>query len=185
MAPLPEIVIPPKQLKQVRRDLYSHLREELKPQKRSSNQQKINQALDSLLPERYPAQAARNICIQLADTRDQHILSDQAVDTVMLPLAGRNLQTAGKLVRKADKVIWDIPFILFDQEWKDTQKAIRQLVQAGFNNFRLNNIGHFPLFDKLEGVNPAQQFPPVFPEQSGLMRPVAAGYKAGGIVHRR
>ncbi len=150
---LPEIVIPPKQLKQIRRDLYSHLREELKPQKRSSNQQKINQALDSLLPERYPAQAARNICIQLADTRDQHILSDQAVDTVMLPLTGRNLQTAGKLVRKADKVIWDIPFILFDQEWKDTQKAIRQLVQAGFNNFRLNNIGHFPLFDKLEGVN--------------------------------
>ena len=35
----------------------------------------------------------------------------------------------------------------------NTRNAIRQLVQAGFTNFRMNNLGHFPLFDKLQNLN--------------------------------
>ena len=151
--PLPAIVIPPKQLKQIRRDLYAQLREELKPRQRNKDQGQLTNALNNLLPERQQPSEGRKISIQLADTRDQHILSDQQVDSILIPLTGRNLQTAGKLVRKAEQVIWDIPFILFDQDWHDTQGAIRQLVQGGFKNFRLNNISHFPLFDKLDGVN--------------------------------
>ena len=150
---LPEIVIPPKQLKQIRRDFYSQLHEQHHPQQGKKGQGNVQQALQSLLPEKTTVEQGRHISIQLADTRDQRILSDPQVDDILVPLTGRNLQSAGKLIRKANQVIWDIPFILFDQEWRDTQKAIRQLVQAGFKHFRLNNISHFPLFDKIEEVN--------------------------------
>ncbi len=50
-------------------------------------------------------------------------------------------------------MIWDIPFVIFDKDWNDTRSAIRSLVQMGFNQYRLNNLGHFPLFDKLNGLN--------------------------------
>ncbi len=150
---LPEIVIPPKQLKQIRRDFYSQLHEQHPPQQGKKGQGNVQQALQSLLPEKTTVEQGHHISIQLADTRDQRILSDPQVDDILMPLTGRNLQSAGKLIRKANQVIWDIPFILFDQEWRDTQKAIRQLIQAGFKHFRLNNISHFPLFDKIEEVN--------------------------------
>ena len=93
------------------------------------------------------------MCIQLRDSRDQHILRDQGVDQIMVPLTGQNLQHAHKLIRRSQQLIWDIPFIIFDKDWSDTRSAIRQLVQLGFSNYRLNNLGHFPLFDKLDGLN--------------------------------
>ncbi len=156
--PLPEIVIPPKQLKQVRRDLYAALREELKPRQRGNGQDNIERALGSLLPARGSSGETRTLCLQIADSRDQHILSDQQADAILLPLTGRNLQGAVKLARKSAQVTWDIPFVLFDQDWRDTQGAIRQLVQNGFRHFRLNNIGHFPLFDKLDGLHLSSSF---------------------------
>jgi len=63
------------------------------------------------------------------------------------------LQHAHKLLRRAKQLTWDIPFVIFDKDWPDTRNAIRQLAQMGFKNYRLNNLGHFPLFDKIEGLN--------------------------------
>ena len=96
--------------------------------------------------------------MQLRDSRDQHILRDQAVDKIMLPLTGQNLQHANKLIRRSAQVVWDLPFIIFDKDWQDSRNAIRQLAQAGFTNFRLNNLGHFPLFDKVAGVRLQSSF---------------------------
>lgn len=144
---LPEIVIPPKQLKQVRRDLYSGLRQLRLPQKQQLRQQHLQAARDALLSKGAPQSGQRKLRLQLRDARDQRILQDQLIDQILIPLTGQNLQAAVKLVRRSDQVIWDIPFILFDQDWSDTRNAIKQLIQAGFSKFRLNNLGHFPLFD--------------------------------------
>ncbi|WP_036683036.1 peptidase U32 family protein [Pelobacter seleniigenes] len=150
--PLPEIVIPPKQLKQIRRELYAALRLQHPPKTRSYNDHSKRPRVE-LLPMGKTDQGTRQLRIQLSDSRDQHILSDPAVDAVLLPLTGRNLQAAGKLINKAERIIWDLPFILFDNDWQEQQNAVRQLVRNGFRNFRLNNLGHFPLFDKLADLN--------------------------------
>ena len=149
-AELPKIVIPPKQLKQIRRDLYADLRQLRQPQKDRAQKQHQQTALAALLPARQPSGDKRQLRVQLRDARDQRLLKDQQVDQILLPLTGANLQGAGKLIRSARQIIWDLPFIIFDREWTDTRNAVRQLVQAGFRNFRLNNLGHFPLFDSLE-----------------------------------
>ena len=149
---IPEIVIPPKQLKQVRRDLYAQLRQCRQPVKQRQRTAHVQSARAALLPQRFPSAGKRQVCVQLRDSRDQHILRDPVVDKIMLPLTGQNLQHANKLIRRSAQVVWDLPFVIFDKDWQDSRNAIRQLAQAGFTNFRLNNLGHFPLFDKVDGV---------------------------------
>ncbi len=149
---LPPIVIPPKQLKQVRRTLYAELRQQRLPLKQQLKQQHLDAARSALLPKGAAKPMPRQLRVQLRDARDQRLLQDPAIDQLLLPLTGPNLQDAGKLLRRAGQVIWDIPFIIFDQDWTDTRNAIRQLIQAGFRQFRLNNLGHFPLFDDQQGL---------------------------------
>lgn len=149
---LPEIVIPPKQLKQIRRDLYTELRQIRQPQKKQVKQQHLDNAYNALLPQRAAQAGQRQLRVLLREGRDQRILQDPQVDQVLIPLTGQNLQGANKLLRRAEQVIWDIPFIVFDRDWSDTRNAIRQLIQAGFHNFRLNNLGHFPFFDGQQEV---------------------------------
>jgi putative protease len=48
--------------------------------------------------------------------------------------------------------VWDLPFVIFDQEWSTFQKAVSHLVHAGFNQFRLSNLSHFELFKKYPEV---------------------------------
>ncbi len=149
---LPDIVIPPKQLKQIRRDLYSELDTSYRPQKQLLRAAHSQSARDALLPLTSTSPEKRQICIQLRDSRDQRILQDQTVNQILIPLSGQNLQHAHKLLRRAKQLIWDIPFVIFDKDWLDTRNAIRQLAQMGFSNYRINNLGHFPLFDKIENL---------------------------------
>jgi putative protease len=150
---LPEIVIPPKQLKQIRRDFYAALRRNHQPQRQRLRTEHLQSARNALFPLEDDRSGRQQIRVQLRDSRDQRILQDPAVDQIIIPLTGQNLQHANKLQRRARQLIWDIPFVIFDKDWLDTRNAIRQLAQMGFSNFRLNNLGHFPLFDKTEGMN--------------------------------
>ncbi len=149
---LPAIVIPPKQLKQIRRELDAELRKLRQPQQEQFKQAHLQAARAALLPEVRPSGGRREIRVQLRDARDQRILQDQQVERLLLPLSGQNLQNANKLLRRKKQLIWDIPFILYDRDWQETRSAIRQLAQAGFKSFRLNNLGHFPLFDGLDDL---------------------------------
>jgi putative protease len=144
---LPEIVIPPKRLKQIRRELYAELRQLRQPQKNNVKMLHLQSARHALLAKGGNKSGQRELRLQLRDARDQRILQDQQVDKILIPLTGQNLQHANKLLKRSKEVIWDLPFIIFDRDWKDTRNAINQLVQAGFQNFRLNNLGHFPFFD--------------------------------------
>ncbi|SEA80606.1 putative protease [Desulfuromusa kysingii] len=150
---LPEVVIPPKQLKQIRRDLYAALRQNHQPQRQQIRAEHVQSARNALFPLATDRTGRQQIRVQLRDSRDQRILQDPSVDQILVPLSGQNLQHANKLQRRAQQLIWDIPFVIFDKDWLDTRNAIRQLGQMGFRNFRLNNLGHFPLFDKMEGMN--------------------------------
>ncbi len=150
---LPEIVIPPKQLKQIRREFYAELRKNHQPQKQQLRTAHLQAARAALFPLASTRAEKRQIRIQLKDSRDQRILQDQSVEQILVPLTGQNLQHAHKLTRRAKQLIWDIPFVIFDKDWLDTRNTIRQLVQMGFVNYRLNNLGHFPLFDKTPDLN--------------------------------
>ena len=156
-APLPPVVIPPSSLKEVRRTFYRELRQSLAQARESRRRAHLQAALESLLPE-LPPQATTSpaITVGLGSLRDSHLLSDAEVDRLLVPLTAGNQQQVPRLGQRlagrADAVVWDVPFILFDAEWQATRDAVRQLAERGFHRFRVNNLGHLPLFDGLQGM---------------------------------
>ncbi len=154
---LPAVVIPPKRLKEIRRDFYRTLVQEHRSESKKAQRQKLATALKALLPAGAPRQDdQRQISVAIRDLRDVHIINDPAVDRVLVPLTPANMQGLGRagkrLSGRYDQVIWDLPLILLDSQWRDYRQAVTTLVERGFKNFRLNNLGHFDLFDGLEGV---------------------------------
>jgi len=154
---LPAVVIPPKRLKEIRRDFYQALRRELESQRGRVRQQHRQQALDDLLgaDARRPA-GEKVVSVAIHDLRDAQVLSDHAVDRIIVPLTPATIQESGRLgkrgIDRRQDVVWDLPFILFDHQWPGYRSAVRALLERGFSTFRLNNLGHFALFEGLEGV---------------------------------
>lgn len=154
---LPPVVIPPSRLKEIRRDFYRLLREAIDRTAKERRSAHLAAALAELLPPRAatPAAAAQ-ITVTIGSLRDLHLLADRQVDRVAAPLTAGGLShleaAVGRLRGRETQVIWDLPFVLFDSDRQGLTTAIRWLVQRGFTTFRLNNLGHFPLFDDLTGL---------------------------------
>jgi putative protease len=96
------------------------------------------------------------VSVAIHDLRDAQILNDHTVNRVIVPLTPATIQESGRLgkrgIDRSAQVVWDLPFILFDHQWAGYRSAVRALVERGFSTFRLNNLGHFALFDGIEGV---------------------------------
>lgn len=151
--PLPAIVIPPGQLKQIRREFYRTLRQQRQQQQQSQRQRHREAALKVLLPANAAVSPSKTqLRLLLNDAREQHLLNNGDIDSLLLPLSQPNLQHADKLRRRADNIIWDLPFILFEDDWRDLRTTIRALTNAGFYRFRLSNLGHFSLFNGLKNI---------------------------------
>jgi len=153
---LPEVVIPPSLLKQVRRDFYALVEEQVISNRHEERRRREQAAIRSLSLPPARSSGRQQLCVAIAQARDLHILKDPAVDRVVVPLTPENLREAqtqaGRLGERRQHVEWDLPFILWDSEAKAYRSALEQLVASGYRCFRLNNLGHFPLFEGLENV---------------------------------
>lgn len=155
--PLPPVVIPPSRLKEIRRLFYQALRERCARETAQSRRGHLQAAVESLLPACMPpAPRRRQLTVAIDRLRDCHLLNDPQVDRIMLPVTSANVQQLGQgkaLAGRESRVIWDVPFILLGPDWQACREAILALADRGFRTFRLNNLGHFPLFDGLEGLS--------------------------------
>lgn len=152
---LPPIVIPPSRLKQIRREFYAALGEKLAAQRHSNQSAARHLAHQALLPADPNMAVERRVTLGLGNARDLQILAQDGIDRVLLPLSAGNVQgvqQAGRWGRQTDRIIWDIPFILLNDEWQQASESIRTLVSLGFRRFRLGNLGHFPLFDEMSDL---------------------------------
>ncbi len=154
---LPEVVIPPSRLKEIRRDFFAALEKgwfaHVEERKKTARQR----ALAALIQAGVPSAAADPlVTVAVAHLKDVHILGDPQVDRILLPLTGENVQNwmshPYSLRGREERVVWDIPFVLFDPEWESCREWIVRLCDQGFRSFRLNNLGHFPLFDGIPEV---------------------------------
>ncbi|OGR32033.1 MAG: peptidase U32 [Desulfuromonadales bacterium GWD2_61_12] len=155
--PLPAVVVAPSRLKEIRREFYRDLAAVAEGAGRESRRERLRQAVAGLLPAGpiTPARE-RQLTVVVGDGRDAHILGDREVDRVIIPLTPANAQGMAQGARrpggKQGRVIWELPFILLDSDWEAARSAVKFLVERGFTHFRLNNLGHFPLFDGVAGV---------------------------------
>jgi collagenase-like PrtC family protease len=91
------------------------------------------------------------------DAGDLGLLENKQVERLVLPLTPKNLAALKKHGRQLavhkERCVWEMPAMLFGVEWDDFRRGVQMLVSQGFRSFRLNNLGHFPLFDGLAGVS--------------------------------
>ncbi len=154
---LPPVVIPPSRTKEIRRDFYRTLAEERGRARQKEQAEKIAGARAELLPEIPPPPMGKDIVsVLIPSLRDSQLLGDPGIDRIIVPLtAGAMHQveaTVRRLKGRQQQLLWELPFFTPESEWAGYQSAVRRLTETGFRSFRLNNLGHFPLFDGLEGV---------------------------------
>jgi len=152
--PLPPVVIPPSLLKSIRRDFYRDLARELTEGRRERRRIHTAAALADLVPAApVSSRDVPEVTVGIGHVRDLHVLNDAAVDRVLIPLEAASEIEPGKLEKRLkgrlDRVIWDVPFILLGGDWAEARKAVEGLAESGFRSFRLNNLGHWPLFEGL------------------------------------
>ena len=151
---LPSVVIPPKRLKEIRRDFYRHLREDINKLKRQNRDIQKQCAKAALLNKGPYQRRQQEVTVAVRDVREMRALENPDVDRVLVPLTPAVLHRRWKTTsRQCRGVVWDLPFVIFDQEWRTIQQAVHYLIEAGFTHFRLNNLSHFRLFNKLDGLH--------------------------------
>lgn len=125
--------------------------------KRSTCRNRISEVVSSLPPRRESAKpGASQLTLKVRELEDIRLVERNGADRIELPLTAKNLALLQKGARqlesrKAD-VVWEIPPMLFGPEWNEFRRAVQMLAGQGYLTFRLQNLGHIPLFDKLENV---------------------------------
>jgi putative protease len=151
---LPPVVIKPSRLNEVRRDFYAALSQQVADAVTAQRAQRLEAVLATLLPLLSPTPVTTAALTVVArGSRDLAILEDATLDPramrVILPLTPDNVQAVtkagGKLAHR-ERILWDIPAIIFADEWRTFQAVVNQLREQGFTGFRLNNLSHFALF---------------------------------------
>lgn len=154
---LPPVVIKPSRLNEVRRDFYAALGQQVNDTRRQALHQRIAAVQASLLPARPAAPVDKpTLSLVAKGSRDLALLAEQssAVERILLPLTpelvAQIARLDGRLRPEPGRLVWDIPAMIYEGEWRSYQMVIRQLRKTGVAAFRLNNLSHFRLFDDPE-----------------------------------
>ncbi|MGM0416211.1 MAG: peptidase U32 family protein [Thermodesulfobacteriota bacterium] len=149
MEELPAVIIPPKQLKQIRREFYASLDTDLSTELNRRRKEQRQRALADLRPAVPGEMLPPDTSLIVRDLREMRAMETPDVERVIVPLSAAVMHRRWKVSpRQQRSVVWDIPFIVFDREWEGLQQAVHYLISCGFEQFRLNNISHFRLFSK-------------------------------------
>ena len=115
------------------------------------------QAIASLLPAAAPPVASvQTLTVRGREPQDFRILDEPGVAELALVLTPETMAGLKKMdLHRADwqgRIIWEIPPMLFGAEWDEYRRAVGMLAGQGFCRFRLNNLGHLPLFSGLSDL---------------------------------
>lgn len=147
----PPVLIPPARLKDIRRDFYRRFGEQVAVRIAKHRAEARKLALASLVPPGHPRRETKaEVTVRIEHLRDTAILRQQGVDTVILPVSRANIHqiplAARKLRGDEGRIIWHLPFIIFDAEIPFYEEAIALLMGQGFRRFELSNLAHFAFF---------------------------------------
>jgi len=151
-AGFPAVLIPPAVLKEIRRTFYRMLEEKVLAGKGARLRRAKEAALADLAGKRTTAVERRDeLAIRVDSIRDFHLLHQEAVDTLILPVSKANMHQlsgfAGKLRGRLDRIVWSLPFIMFEDDLPFYREAVAHIIQYGFKRFEASNLAHFQLLN--------------------------------------
>lgn len=145
----PTVFIPPARLKEIRRELYRLLEQEGAGQQRRMIAEAKAGALTELAAQQ--RQVARSdqreeLLIMVDGLADARWALSQA-DSVVLPLRRATAHSlpryVGRLRETPERVVWQLPFMLFEADYAWYRALVQQLYSEGFRRFEVTNHSHF------------------------------------------
>jgi putative protease len=152
----PPVVIPQARLKDIRREFYRALGDQVTTGLRREREEARRRALAALVGSRQSVRPSRGeLMVRLEHVRDCHLLHQEGIDSVSLPVSRANMHQLPQFIRKIkgrDRITWRLPFIIFEADLPFYREAAAYLVQQGFHRFEASNLSHFPLLRAIEGT---------------------------------
>lgn len=149
---LPPVVIKPSRLKEIRRDFYAYLDELVEKKQLELAKQRLHRVWEAIAPPENDMKTTSpgQVYIVTDQLEDLQAVADHHDLQFVFPLNRLFLEEAKHhkwRKTEKDRITWDLPSILFNQDWPGMAEMIKELLRNGFACFRLNNIAHFEFFD--------------------------------------
>ncbi len=156
----PAVLIPSAMFKDLRRSFYQQLREASSAVFR----EQLTSARKGALREVEIVQAATRqptsneiLTVVVAEPKEWRFPLQNGADFTLLPLskaAIHQIPTAIPRMRDSEeRIIWQLPFIIFDRDISLYRDTLRTLYRTGFRRFEAANLSHFELFRGLDDLH--------------------------------
>jgi putative protease len=156
----PAVLIPSALFKDLRRRFYQQLREASSAVFR----EQIASARRGALRELEAVQNAKSrpapretLTVVVDEPKEWRYPLQNGADATLLPLskaAIHQIPTAVPRMRGSEeRIIWQLPFIIFDRDVPLYRDTLRTLYSSGFRRFEAANLSHFELLRGLEGLH--------------------------------
>lgn len=161
----PSVLIPAATFKEIRRQLYAQLSEacttdgscEDSAKTRRAARQDALQPRERLRPGNAATGGRETLTVIMDQPKDWRYPFQVGADFSLLPLSKATIHqlpsTVPRMRGSEERIIWQLPFIIFDRDIPLYRDAVRQLHGAGFRRFEAANISHFALLRKLDGLH--------------------------------
>ncbi len=153
----PAVLIPMSVFKDLRRQFYQQLREAVFNDSREQVSLARTAALRDINLHRIVRPQAEALVVVVDQPKDWRFPLQNGADSVLLTLSRAAIHqftvTIPRMKGSEARVIWQIPFMLFDRDIPLYQDAILQLYRTGFRRFEASNLSHFDLLRGLEGLH--------------------------------
>lgn len=155
----PPLFIPPVRLKEIRRELYRKLQQALTATVNKQVEEMKRAAIAAIsLPIAMQKRSAgeEELLIRIArleEARQALAYADKVVIPLQKIVAHASAHQLHRLGKDADKIIWQLPFMIFDQDIPFYHELVSSLYKAGFHSFELNNHGQLPFFKRFSDLH--------------------------------
>ena len=158
----PSVLIPAAAFKEIRGQLYGKLSEVVAANGFRENiaAARVSALRDVRKPreEAFRASGGReSLSVIMENPRDWRFPLQTGADHTILTLSKAAIHQLPSLVPRMrgseERIVWQLPFIIFDRDVLLYRDITRQLHGAGFRCFETANISHFSLLKKLDGLH--------------------------------
>lgn len=156
----PAVLIPSALFKDLRRRFYGQLREAssaiFREQIASARRGALRE-VESVQSAAHRPSGRETLTVVVDEPKEWRFPFQNGADATLLPLskaAIHQLSTSVPRMRGSEeRIIWQLPFILFDRDVPLYRDTLRTLYRAGFRRFEAANLSHFDLLRGLEGLH--------------------------------
>jgi len=156
----PAVLIPSALFKDLRRRFYGELQEAssaLFREQIASSRRAALKALEMVRGATRRITSHETVTVVLSEPKEWRFPLQNGADFTAIPLSKAAIHQIPSAVPRMrgseERIIWQLPFILFDRDIALYRDTIKALYRSGFRRFEAANLSHFELFRGLEGLH--------------------------------